>query len=249
MKFTTQVHITLQEAPPSAAARRTALVVNSAGILLAVWTLLLPLPYRLVILLCTVWPAAVLWVIVNARGDIVLESKPRAKTPSLISGLLFPLPALALRALLDVQIEDYQRFWLPFALVALLAMAGLMRFGLERGRAWRWGTLLYLPVLALYGYGVTVMADVLLDNSPPNRYRATVLAKYVKKDRRSGSTYYLSLSGWGGQAGQVEATVSHRMYDRVQTKEKVLVLEKPGALDVPWFIVRPLPDGSKKPPG
>jgi hypothetical protein len=172
------------------------------------------------------------WRIFIALLGAVAEARPNLAIP-----LMLPGAVLLLRALLDVELVDGRAALAPTVVAStVLTVAALAADAGLRRRPWM--ILILLVLLAGWGYGAPVEANVLLDRSRAEVFETTVLGKHVRRGR-GWTTYDLELGPWGPRRQPEDAAVPRNVYDAVEPGDVVLVRAKAGALRMPWFKVVP----------
>lgn len=219
-----------------AKARKLAQALNIASGAVAAWGYVYPQPYQLALLALAVLP----WIaiVLVARSPVLYRIDPRRGDPgiSLALPLVAPGFVLLVRGLRDVGVLDVPRAMILAAIVALLlAWAALMSDATLRARPWK--ALLWLAFGGAYGYGAVVLANSQLDRSPGEQYRVAVLARHVSRSSRS-TTYHLMLDRWGPRLHPADVSVARDVYEQAAPGALVCVHSGPGALTVPWYVVR-----------
>jgi hypothetical protein len=154
--------------------------------------------------------------------------------PDLTLLLISPGFVLMVRALRDVQILDWQRL-IPWAVLVALTLMGGVIWALPAVREKLGMAVLTLVLVLAYGFGVTSLANALLDGTRGSNYPATVYGKYVTSGRNRTPT--MRLGAWGPRAAVEDVTVPWDVYRSTNIGEKVCVLSHPGALGVPWYRI------------
>lgn len=222
-----------------AAGRRTAGMLSAAGIAAAAWLYIYPKPYDLAVLLAALVPWAAILVAARSHGLYRLDSRRNDVRPNIAAPVLLPSIALALRAWQDIGVLD------PSPAIAWIAALGVP-FAFT---AWRVGGgaslpagLLALVLGACYASGVVLLGNALLDRAGGERYRVQVLSQHVTHGSRSGPSYHLRLAPWGPRAAPEDVRVGRALYQLAATRRVVCVQQRPGALQLRWYLVRACPD-------
>jgi hypothetical protein len=216
------------------AARKLANAANVVTYAVVLWGYLYPRPYQIVLLALAALPWAALFLVAKSRGLLRVDSQRSDPRPTLALAIILPGFVLMLRAILDVGVLDVPRA-LSYAacLAGLLTWAALMSDVAVRAR--RWLVLLLFGMGCCYGYGVAVLADTELDQSPGEQFRVGVLSGRVSRGR--STSYHLTLAPWGPRTKPDEVSVSSALYARVQPGSVVCVHRGPGALEISWYVV------------
>jgi hypothetical protein len=221
-----------------ARARKLATPLNVLSVVSFFWGCIFPHPYLLVIAILAALPLIALGLLVKSRGIYQAEGRRNDARPSLALVLIFPGLALALRAVLDLNLLQWKPILsasvlLAFAMTLAVAAADP---GVRRRPA---ALLPFLLFGASYGYGLTAQADTLLDNSTPQTFQVPVVGKHISSGKNT--SYYLHLDPWGPQTSATEVTVPASIYSSTVTGQQVCVHLHPGALRIPWYAVAQCP--------
>jgi hypothetical protein len=99
------------------------------------------------------------------------------------------------------------------------------------------GSFVILCILSLlYGYGVALQLNALLDFRPEDVYRVAVQDKSVTRGK--STAYVLKLRPWGPIEKPNSVRVTSSMYAGVRPGEVIHVVLKRGALGVKWYFIR-----------
>jgi hypothetical protein len=216
------------------AARSLARIAIFANAGLIFWAFIYPRPYELVIFVLAALPWIAVWIMARSPGLYTLNAPRGSGRPDLTILLISPGFLLALRALQDVHILDWQHLIPVAALVAIALMGGVL-WALPSARE-KPGMLALTFVLVLaYGYGVTSLGNALLDRTRGSVFPATVYGKYVTSGR--GRTPTLRLGPWGPQAAGQDVRVPWDLYRSTAIGDKVCAHSYPGAFGIPWYRI------------
>jgi hypothetical protein len=205
---------------------------TSAG--LVAWASLYPQPYELVICVLIAAPWVAIWIMAQTPGVYAFNSPRTSPRPDLAVLLITPGFALSLRALQDVQILDWPRLMLWAVLIAIVSI-GTILWALPAARQKPGNVALTLLLLLAYGYGATALCNALLDRSPVTSYATQIYGKHVTGGR--GSTPQMLLGPWGPRTTRQQVTVPWDIYRRTSVGDKVCVLLRPGAFNIPWYRI------------
>lgn len=222
-----------------AAGRSSARTLSAAAIGAAAWLYVYPKPYELAVLVAALVPWAAILIAARSHGLYRLDSRRNDVRPNIAVAVLLPSIALALRAWQDLGVLD-----LSPALAWIAALGVLFAF-----TAWRVGGggalatgLMALLLGACYASGVVLLANALLDRNEGERYRVQVLSQHVTHGSRSGPSYHLLLAAWGPRATPDDVRVGHALYQLAAARHVVCVHQRPGALQIRWYLVRACPE-------
>jgi hypothetical protein len=199
------------------------------------WAILKPQPYHYAIWSCLILPLVVLGFARHFHGVLKFEDDIRKTAlPNIYAAFILPGFGLALRAIVDFNILNRNKFWIPFAClsVSLYLFTLLTTRGARRKVATAIGLILFC---AVYGYGAVVCLNGILDTSKPSVYMAQVLAKRVSTGQHP--SFYLKLSPWGQRQEEKEVYVARSVYDKHEIGDGVRVIVRKGRLEIPWFYV------------
>ena len=215
-------------------ARRIARWITSATFVVCGWVIFYPRPYDLAIACAVIMP----WiaVITAARGGPLyrVNTSPHDVGADLSAAVMLPGFALALRALFDGQVFDWEKL-LMATIVATAICVFLMVWLLRELRA-DTGTIGIVGLIMMaYGYGVVGLANTRLDDGEPTTYPARVLGAHVSSGR--SSSHYLELGPWGPRTAAEDVDVGKEYYAIGSQRETVCVYLYPGALGARWYVV------------
>ncbi len=120
-------------------------------------------------------------------------------------------------------------------IMAILAIFFLLPVFLSnRGGPNLFGRIIGVILFAgLYGYGLTIAADALLDQGAVSPFRATVVDKHESHGR--STSYTLDLAPWGPVETTNKIGVSASVYAHTYIGDEVCLSLHPGTLHVPWY--------------
>ena len=222
-------------------ARRVAGWLNALGGIVALWLLAYPVPYQLSALVAMGLPIVGVVAIWLHPEVLRIDEGANNAYPSLLVLFMLPAMLLALRALFDYDILNYEKLWQltgPGAVLLLLALAMVNREFMVAGRAGITSWVLLAFIALPYSFGTTVILNCRFDAVPAVVYSAPILRKYTSGDFPSPTTYLLQLGPWGPlPLTNDEATISKQDYQRLHVGDSVRVALHTGYLNIPWFKV------------
>jgi hypothetical protein len=198
---------------------------------LVIWSVAYPHPYRLVIGLLALAPLLALAIAWLSRGLVQIDQKARSGAPTVVTLLLLPPLALAMRASVDIALLD----WTGLLVVAsiggvLFALTTLVVDAQQR----RWPAfLLMVPFGAAWTYGLAAQLDVALDRSPAAVYPTHVIGKHVSAGKNQ--LRYLDLAPWGPGKWSGDESVDRQRYDATEIGDRVCVGVRAGAFGWRWY--------------
>jgi hypothetical protein len=217
-----------------ARARRTAGGLATTSLAVGAWVWVYPHPYDLALACAAVFP----WIVVGvaARGGRLYRLNPSRNEAGadLSAPLLLPGGALAIRALLDSNVLDWERMLILTLVVTVLCVLAMWLLVREL-RAKASSTFLLGVLMAAYAYGGATLANVELDSGKPEVFETPVLGSHTSSGK--STTYYLNLGAWGPRTEAEDVAVSRDYFDAAVGRKTVCVYLFRGALSVRWFEV------------
>jgi hypothetical protein len=220
-----------------AKAKKLTRPLNSIAVFATLWAVFFPVPYVAAVTACALIPVAAILVMAYLKGRINFETtRKKSETPYLTLALAAPPAAIALRALYDFHIADFDAVWLPVALVGALFSVLIFMYSADMRKK-----PLYLLVALIFGlmyaYGVVIEVNCLKDRSQPKTCTARVLDKCISSSSRS-HTYYIKVTPWGARAAAEEISIAKSLFDRISVKDEIAIRLKEGYLGIPWFTLQ-----------
>lgn len=210
-------------------------LANGATLIIFAWACIYPRPYPLVIVVLALMPWCAVALARGSKGLIRFVTSRNDVRPNMLSLLLMPGAALAIRALFDIHLLDVTQV-LAFGFIAGLPLVAAVLLAHQRDdtpRTWALPIVLLIFVAVPYGAGVLSLADVLLDHAAPQVFSAEVTGKYISGGRHPQAT--LNLSPWGPQTRANEITVTGDYYAETAVHSTVCPALYPGKVGLPWF--------------
>lgn len=224
-----------------AKAKKMATILNVTGAVLGGWIFFWPEPYKLAVAFNIVFPVVVALMIRKFNGLLRMEVKDKSAYAQLNFALLGPSFGLALAALYDFNILNYDKIWMP-AIVLTVVLAALVFWGralkINKENAGLFLTLMMLLFYFGYGYGAVAAINCGFDSAAPETKQSTI----VKKRSSSGKsyTYYIYVQAGSDTETPLELQVPRHFYTSLQIGDDVLLDYRKGLLDAPWVNVRTL---------
>ncbi|WP_316797894.1 hypothetical protein [Pedobacter frigidisoli] len=217
-------------------ASSVAKILNVIGGLTGAWTLFFPNPYKIALWCAIAVPLICIPVIKYYKGLIRIDKRKDSPYPSIFIAFLLPCVAVFLRALLDYNIFDHSKIWIPMFVIALVmtAIVCLKNAELQSGGKKAIGTIVVFTLFSLaYGFGSIIFLNCYYDQSTPKMFHSKILSKRI----RSGKTtsYYLELEPWGERKTAEDVDVSKDFYFEVNESDTVNIYFMKGKFDIPWF--------------
>jgi len=214
---------------------------NIAAFASILWTIFFPTHfYTAALVLCILLPLWGLAVDMRKRGALGFEARRSRRYPlSLATILLAPALALALRAGIDLNFENYPTLIAAVLLTALAMFAALWRFDSQlRGDVNQCATVAIFVLV--YSYGVLAFADVVLDPSFGHNTQTVIDHKriHVSGGPKGSSVWYqVKVDPEASPAGADWIHVQPDLWDSFQRGDTVCVHFGTGLLAVPWYAV------------
>ncbi len=219
-------------------ARQVATWFNLQGYALTAWLIFFPYPYHVALLAVGLYPVMLVWLSYKYKGLFRLNPFRASAYPTVAYALFFITLAIALRAYNDVQLLDYGLIWgwsgavaLPVFLIMFFTS---QEFITKKTKNLR-GAPIVAVLLALYGYGISALANVMFDTSIPATFTAKILEK--REANQHTKVYYLTLAPWGPLVKADEIFVTQDIYEKIVIGDSVSLQLYAGAFHMPWVVL------------
>ena len=214
-----------------ARARKIAAGVTMAAVAIAVWALVRPQPYGILIALLTALPPLAIIAVV-ARRNLFRIGLGTGYEANLGTACAVPACTLFARTLFDLNLIS----WLPLtafaAAVGIVFLTAASRREIDLRRRW-WRVLIAGLLTGAYAFGLLGQANVLLDRAPQVVLRSRIIDKRPGHSRIA--TYHLTLAPFGPMIAPHDAAVSRDVYDAAELDEPACIRLHDGALGMAWF--------------
>lgn len=221
-------------------AKVSATIMNWAAGVIAAWTFFWPVPYPVAIVASILCPIVVIILLKIFRGLIHLNDRKNSPYPSLFWAFFISSMALALRALLDLNIYDHEGvWWLVLPMTLLLSgvlFIGNREFDWQKGRDIFTASVIVCIIFA-YSYVAVLSTNCTFDQSNSTLFRTQILEKEISSSKTT--TYYFHLAPWEQGNTRELVSVNKQLYQQLQEGDSVQVLFFEGRWGIPWFIVKP----------
>jgi len=218
-------------------AKKTADVLNIAGIVLTLWLYFYPQPYQLAITIALAFPVFVAFFFLNNKTVATFaDSELRSAYPSFVAALILPALGLLIRAFFDYDLLNFADCLRPWAfafIVVMIIMLGLLLQQKQKGvkNAVLIAVLFVLP----YSYGAVICVNTGFDNGEMwHSYKAKVLKKDFSADSKH-IEYSLLLSPWGNKKENEDQSVTYALYNRVNVGDSITIDTRKGYFNIPWY--------------
>jgi hypothetical protein len=206
---------------------------NVAALLLLFAGLFTRNPAVAAILILMPWAALALvgWT----RGAVRID-RPRRESRKPNVAAVYAVPAFALSgaSLMSVHVLRWTELIFPALLLALALLAATMWAERHLARVSR-NLAPFVLFAAMYGIGSSVQANVLLDRSEPQVFRAPVQGKRVVRGK--STEYRLQLGEWGPRPEGSSVSVPFPLYTAAHPGTPVCIGLHGGALGIRWYTV------------
>jgi len=182
------------------------------------------------------YPLIGIVIIVYGKGLIRLFAPKNSAYASITIGLFFPAFALVIRSFNNDEILNYDKLYLPVALVGLVMLVLLYIFAIKNITdkvAGQWVSAVLIA--AAYGLGSILQVNSGFDKSIAQVYPVTVIDHYVTHGK--STSYNITIDEWRPNHSSENIAVSESFYNNAPVGSKVNVNLKHGALDIPWYYV------------
>lgn len=212
-------------------------ILNGIGFGVGFWVLIWPWPYRIAVLSgMAAFLAALVIKMRSHQGLGITDAKRGVYRPGIPALLLMPALAVALRALQDINLLDWQPtlIW-SFALAAMLAVP---LFAGDKEAPKRPFTAAFLVILTYaYAWGSLAEANSMFDTSTPQIFPTTIRSMHVNHGK--STSYHLVLGSWHDRPAGDDVRVSHVFYAGHRTGEPICVALRGGWLGFRYYEARP----------
>lgn len=209
-------------------------ILTAATVAAALWRWFFPQPYSLVVTVLAFLPWLAIFIAARSEGLFRIVGDKNDAHPNLAAPFIVPGFVLMLRSF------DFHLLQLEPALMLAVGIGMALWIAAAAADPWlrqkRASLFIMLLFCAAYGYGASTEANALLDRSSATVYAVRILGKHTLSGR--STTYYLTLAAWGQQQVDSDVSVPRSFYQSVKTGERVCVAVRPGALRIPWYVVR-----------
>ena len=219
--------------------RKKTKILNTISLIIGLGTLFFPHFYKVQIITCAILPILGLILLKSSKGLIKLDDTPNSAHPNLLGTLFTPSAALMIRAIMDFNVFNYEKFWKP-ALLLFASLTFLLFFKSEVKYNFK-KVVSYLAILgmlmfgSMYAYGFLITTNVIFDNSNPNTYKAKVIDKHISSGK--STTYYLKLDSWGPQTEIEDVSVSKQIYKTKEIGDSAIVYFNNGLFEIPYYLI------------
>jgi len=216
------------------AARRLAKGLAVVSVAVSIWAFVNPDPYEFAIAALAAMPLIAIMLVVKSSRLYQLTGRRNDARADLALVFILPGILLGLRALLDIEILDWDVVWAWAGGIAAALTFVVLAADREMRKS-RWEPLAVLSIAGFFAYGGVIEANTLLDRSEPQIFKTQVVGKH--KSGGNSTTYYLRVAPWGPLQEENEVSVPRALYDAKAPGQSVCIIFGAGALEIPWFVV------------
>lgn len=212
--------------------RGIARIITLAAIAVALWIAFWPAPYDLMVAVGITLPvlAFILAVVLRDRWNFA-ESDAGDQRPGALSLYLFPILALALRAISDYRVVDQPRLILIGCVAAAIAWAALNL--LRRASRWlSFGQAGLLFIMALFGWSAATLLNVRLGVTATQVFEVGVIA--AETDGKDAS---LTLAPFGPYAQPYTVELPDWLVEQHPVGATARIHMQTGVLGARWWLV------------
>jgi hypothetical protein len=163
-------------------------------------------------------------------------------------GLAMSVSNVLIVALAGYEVLSFANAWPIVAAITVALFILLYGTGINKIEGVAKGQIVAMLVTSfIYGFGNTIVINCLFDRSTPTYFTTAVGDEYVSVGK--GTHYYLKLNPWKPNGRIREVGVSKKDYEKAPIGSSIIIAEKKGLLNIPWFIYTidatpPAPAGS-----
>lgn len=224
----------------TARVKRLVWLGDAAATLFSIWTIVLPVPYFLLIACCFALPVLAVCLDVWIGGALSWDASRHGRNPlSSVTILLAPTLALSCRALGDFNFLIWQAS-VAWSLFAAALIAGGVYWLVPQVRSSR-RQLSNVCLFALaFGYAAVAFVDRLLDPFGFTSIATTVSDKYARVSGGvHGSSVWYNVSVAPSPPGLTWIHVRPDVYHQLEIGRRACVVQGSGLLGIGWLEVRP----------
>lgn len=220
-------------------AKRVALAVNLAGILLAAWVIFYPNPFSWLLISLLSFPFLVAIVLTLFRGFIVLQERIK-NASTVIYGLLVVDLATLIRATLNFEWTPYLSVVAPGILLGITSMFILVgatgNFSLFK----KSGLSTFVPLVffsLLYGIGIYISTNCAWDHSPGEKFQTIVTNKKLTDGTHRHITYFINVKAVSPDSIDQCRVSEYEFENMYQEGDTAFVYVRPGRWSVRWYYL------------
>jgi hypothetical protein len=207
------------------------------GFSIGAWGLLLPVPYRLAVLgNMGAFVVALAMKVISRQQLAITDAKAGDSRPRIQGLFVMPALVVALRALVDINLLDWQSVLL-WAL-GLAAVLAIPVFANDRQLSKKLFNVIFLPLVTYaFAWGAIAEADFMFDTSPPHVFQTTIRSMHVSHGK--SISYHFELASWDGRPAGDSLRVPYALYAGHRPGDQICVVLHDGWLGFRTFEAQP----------
>jgi hypothetical protein len=212
---------------------------------LAIWFVLFPNPYKVLLGVLLVVP--IIGLVLNglhrpSMATLVEISADKNGDDKYDVADFIDIAAYAilLRALIDYEFESFYSLIIPgtiaFSIILIiLFLTHKLIENTTRNKWWIYSSLIFN--VSLYSYAGTYAANCTYDNSTPKVFETKVLDKHIEKSSKGRRSYHITVAPWGHHFDKEEMSVGSSLYSEINIGENIKIDYKKGLFNIPWYYI------------
>ena len=200
--------------------------------LIIFWVYVYPYPSQLIYLSLIIIPLLGIYFLYKYKGIVTVFSGARNASPGLQAFLFLPSIMLEVRATLDWNILSYENVWFQAITVMLITTLSILN-ALREQKKQAAVVIALVLLLGAYGYGFSIIANGIFDDSTPEIYKAKFINKVISDG--DAKHYKFKLSRWSQNNNKCIVSVSPIVYNKHFIGDTAIVYLYKGAFLIPWI--------------
>jgi hypothetical protein len=209
--------------------------LSNVSLVVCLWAIFYPTPYKLLIGALVVLPWVGIEVLRRSNGLFRVDEVKNDVHPSVASALLFPTGALALRAVLDYNVRQSAMAFVLYAGVGGVLILLAARFDPSLWTK-RFSFAVFCALGFAYGFGVVTEINAQFDRSVGTSYSTIVHDKHIVSGKHT--SYVLKLDPWGPETKPNNLDVGRATYNSIQCGDVAQITLRKGALGLNWYYLQ-----------
>ncbi len=218
--------------------------LEKIAIVLCIWFLIYPQPYRILLGLLLLLP--VLGLVLNGLHkpsitSLVEISKDENNKDTYDVADFIDLPALVIlvRVVTDFEFDNIRSMLWPGVIACALIVIFLFATHKQvhestKNKVWIYASV--ITSLGIYSFAGVYAANCGFDNSNPEIYRSAILEKNIHRSRKS-TRYKVRIAPWGHHLDKETIAVSIEQYKELEIGDSVNIDLKKGLFNIPWYYI------------
>ncbi|MBP6455905.1 MAG: hypothetical protein KA275_04165 [Chitinophagaceae bacterium] len=219
-------------------AKSVSKAINIIGVLISIWILFYPNPYKYAIVCGILFPILSLFIYKYFNGLIKIGEAKKSPFPSIYISLILVTFSLILRQIFDFKLVDYS---LPinYSILGSFVLLGIIFF---KNEEFSFTSLKYLSSILsvsimtfLFCYSSIILVNCSFDKSNPDIFFPKVLNKNISKGKHT--SYNIRLSPWGPIKKEEEESISKIEYEQMKINDSVEIYLMNGKYEISWYEI------------